>query len=148
MSWKLYKEGQGKWARNSVAAVIAILSVFFAASFYESLADPAAPFEIRNTLWERWFHVSTWGIDYRFVIVAPLLVALLAFGVWQYNRPRWADFLIDTENELKNRVTWPSRKEVLGNSIVVLVAVVIIGAWTFTTDLVLRFLFQGAYRLF
>ncbi len=148
MNWKIYKEGQGKWARNSVAALIAIMAVFAATSLYNSLPDPTSTFEIRGSILEKWFSVSDWGFDYRFVIAAPLLLVLMYFGVWQYSHPRWADFLIDTENELKNRVTWPSGKEVLTNSVVVVVAVVIIGIYTFFADIVFQAIQDEVYTWF
>jgi preprotein translocase SecE subunit len=137
---KIYKEGQGKTARNSVAGVIGLFAVVASMRLYEYFVDPTLKFEVGSSIWENWFAVSSWPIDYRFALVAPFLIAVLAFGVWQYNHPRWADFLIDTENELRNKVTWPSRKEHVSSSIVVVVASVLIGAFTFGADVLLSFL--------
>lgn len=144
LDWRLYKEGQGLWARNSVAAVIALMSVFAAIRLYETLIDPSS-YEIVESRFEQWISVSSWPFDYRFLIVGPFLVALLAFGVWQYNHPTWADFLIDTENEMKNRVTWPGRKELFNNSVVVVVSVLLIGGFIFTVDFALLWVFRWIY---
>ena len=151
VDWKLYKEGQGKWARNSVAVAIALFAIFASTGMYETLPDPASEVEIEGSIWDRWFAVrSMWvkySLDYRFVLGGPALIAMLVFGVWQYNHPRWADFLIDTENEMKNRVAWPSRKEHLNASIVVVVAVFIIGGFVYFLDNALLVVSSLAYFL-
>ena len=67
---------------------------------------------------------------------------MLAFAFWQYNHPQWSDFLIDTEAEMKNRVTWPTKKEQMNASIVVIVAVVLFGGFIFLSDLLLALAFD------
>jgi preprotein translocase SecE subunit len=52
------------------------------------------------------------------------------------NRASSADFLIDTEYEVR-KVSWPSRNEYWGSSVAVLVSVVIIGTFIFLIDQVL-----------
>ncbi|MBI4584190.1 MAG: preprotein translocase subunit SecE [Planctomycetes bacterium] len=146
MEWKIYKEGQGKWARNTVAALVALFAAMLAVSMYSTLPDPSSHFEIVNHFLNRIFGVEHWPIDYRIVLIAPVVIAILIFGYRQYNSPRWSDFLIDTENELKNRVTWPSRKEEVNHSIVVVVTVVIIGAFTFLIDMLLNACSQWVFH--
>ena len=148
MNWTLYKEGQGKWARNSVAATIALLGVFAASSLYDWLGNPGSSVDMTRSTLNQWFGVEQWPVDYRFVIVGPFLVLILWFGVWQYNHYKWADFLIDTENELKNRVTWPTGKEVLTNSIVVVVTVVILGIYIFFADAFFHWIQDNVYSWF
>ena len=43
-------------------------------------------------------------------------------------------FLIETEAELKNKVTWPTRKETTNNSIVVVVTCLFFGLWIAFAD--------------
>jgi preprotein translocase subunit SecE len=50
---------------------------------------------------------------------------------------RIVGFYGDVTNELK-RVTWPSKKEVYGTTVVVLVTVFFFGCYLFLVDLVLR----------
>jgi len=50
------------------------------------------------------------------------------------NRERWAEFLIETEGELK-KVSWPARKEYLGSSLVVVLVVAVISAFLHFVDL-------------
>jgi preprotein translocase SecE subunit len=146
LDWKIYKEGQGKWARNSLAALIALIALVAAIRIYDSLIDPSSELEIVNTWWE-YLKVSTWVIDYRFLVVVPVLIAFLIFDVWQYNHPAWADFLIETENEMKNRVTWPSKREEINSSAVVIIAVLLIGGYIFIVDWVVWVLYYTVYFL-
>jgi preprotein translocase subunit SecE len=50
-----------------------------------------------------------------------LVVALGVLLFWMVNRPSSADFLIATEGEMK-KVSWSSRKEIVGSTKVVIVA--------------------------
>lgn len=122
--WSIYKEGQGKWGRGLLAFIIAIGAIYAVASLHDAL-----PSRERFVL-----PVVNWSFDYRWLLEAPLLVGALIFGVWLYNRPRTAEFLIDTETELKSQVTWPSRKEEINASLVVVVTVVIMMFFIFGVD--------------
>jgi len=122
--WRIYKEGQGKWARGLLAFVIAIGSIYAVASLHDALparAQFTIPF-------------LNWSFDYRWLLEAPLLIGALVFGVWIYNRAKTADFLIDTETELKTKVTWPSKKEEVNASLVVVVTVIIMMVFIFGVD--------------
>ncbi|MGA1778858.1 MAG: preprotein translocase subunit SecE, partial [Planctomycetota bacterium] len=52
--------------------------------------------------------------------------------------PKLTDFLIETESELKNKVTWPTRKETTNNSVVVVVTCVIFAVWISMADVVFQ----------
>ena len=126
--WKIYKEGQGKWGRGLLAFAVALGALFGIASIHEGLP-----------VMDRWtIPVVRWSIDYRFLIEAPVLIAALVFGAWIFSHPPAADFLIETENELKNKVTWPTKKEEVNASIVVVVTVVIIGIFILSIDALLQ----------
>jgi preprotein translocase SecE subunit len=122
--WKIYKEGQGKLGRGLLAFVIAIGGVFAVVSLHDAM-----PVKERLTL-----PIINWSFDYRFLIEAPILVGVLIVGVWLFNRPATADFLIDTESELKNKVTWPSRREEINASTVVVVTVIVLGIFILAVD--------------
>jgi preprotein translocase SecE subunit len=122
--WQIYKEGQGKWARGLLAFVVALGAIFAVASLHDTLP-------VR----ERYLIPGlSWSFDYRFIFEAPILIGALILGVWLYNRPETADFLIDTETELKTKVTWPSRKEEVNASTVVVITVLVMGLLVFTED--------------
>ena len=56
------------------------------------------------------------------------------------NQEKWAEFLIETEGELK-KVSWPARKEYLGSASVVVLVVAIISIFLYVVD-------HGMSRLF
>jgi len=122
--WKIYKEGQGKLGRGLLAFVIAIGGIFAVASLHDAL-----PVKERWTL-----PIVNWSLDYRFLIEGPILVGMLILGVWLFNRPATADFLIETEGELKNKVTWPSRREEINASTVVVITVIVLGIFILAVD--------------
>jgi preprotein translocase SecE subunit len=72
--------------------------------------------------------------DVRFTV--PLLLA--AAGLWiafrVVNLPVFADFLIATEAEL-NKVSWPTRRSVVQDTIVVLTTVLMLTVFLFLVDL-------------
>ena len=106
--------------------IIGLGALFFVQSLHQMLPSGAAQG------WE----VFGWSIDYRWLIEAPLLVAAAIFGVWIFNRVPTVDFLIDTENELKNKVTWPSKQEEVNASVVVVVTVIIMMIFIVTVDFI------------
>jgi preprotein translocase SecE subunit len=135
VAWRIYKEGQGKWLRGSLAAIIALGGIFGVRSLHNQLGPLL--FSIPGINWQ---------FDGRLFIEAPILIGVLAWGVYLYNKPKVVDFLIDTENELKNRVTWPSKKEELNASIVVVVTVVITMFFIFTADQLLTVIKKWMYH--
>lgn len=73
-------------------------------------------------------------------------VGLGAFGIWfgyrLVNWPRFADFLISVEAEL-NKVSWPTQKELIRASIVVIFTILFLSAILFIYDLVWQFIFTA-----
>ena len=58
---------------------------------------------------------------------------------------RATEFLRDTRKELKN-VSWPSRREVTGTTIVVIAAVFFFGFFLFVVDVIVRFGMDKVFR--
>ena len=74
--------------------------------------------------------------------VPSLLVVLIGLLVFRWvNRQKSADFLIATEGEMK-KVSWSSRKEIVGSTKVVIVTAFIMAALLFGVDIVFTLLFQ------
>lgn len=70
-------------------------------------------------------------------LVSLATLALGGFLLSRYlNRPKTADLLIETENELK-KVTWPSPSETWVGSVAVIVTVLIMLVFLFGSDLLL-----------
>ena len=83
------------------------------------------------------------------VVAIVVFVAAAAGTWWSVNYPRLVDFFSETEVEM-TKVSWSSRKEVVGSSLVVIATVVILGVWIFIIDMVLsapwRSWLSGAYH--
>ena len=82
-----------------------------------------------------------WSPQYQWMV--PL--AILVVGVWisfrVVNYPRFADFLIAVEAEM-NKVSWPSRTELIRSSIVVIFVIFALAIILFGYDMLWRFLFK------
>jgi preprotein translocase SecE subunit len=141
MSFRLYKEGQGRWARGALASIVFLVGLFASISL------------------SQWFDGNGWGTDVLFTIpflniaiqtqslLPPLiLVPFLLGGYWYYNQSRVSDFLIDTEHELQHKVTWPTRQETVKNSIVVVITCIVIMGWIVLADQAFKALQSVVYH--
>ena len=132
--WKIYKEGQGKWARGILAFTVGLGALFAVASLHDAL--PA----------KSMLTVLSWKIDYRFLIEGPLLIGAVIVGVWWFNHPPTVDFLVETEGELKNKVVWPSKKEEINASLVVVTTVIILMLFILGMDFIFNQVREWAYQ--
>jgi preprotein translocase SecE subunit len=132
--WKIYKEGQGKWGRGILAFAVGLGALYAVASLHDSL--PTLP---KST-------ILGWSFDYRYLIEGPLLIGAVIFGVWLFNHASTVDFLIETENELKNKVVWPSRQEEINASIVVVTTVVLLMAFIVGVDFIFGIVREWGYQ--
>lgn len=141
MAFRLYKEGQGAKARGLLAFLVGGTGIFAAVRCYEYFrgegVGAAGFFEIP---------FFNWSVSWASIVAILILGVFLVAGVWLYNNRRLSDFLIDTEGELTNKVTWPTRKETVNNSIVVVVACVLMAIWVVVADLVFKYLKDVIYR--
>lgn len=76
-----------------------------------------------------------------FGVPAVVVIAMGLLMFWLVNRARTADFLIATESEMK-KVSWSSRKEIVGSTKVVIVFTIIMAAILFTVDVMFAWLFE------
>jgi preprotein translocase subunit SecE len=128
---QIYKRNQGKYTRVISAVAGVILSGWGCYALVRKLGG-----SIDKPL------LGVDAIYWQFGIPVLLLVGLLLLIFWLVNRPRNADFLIATEGEMK-KVSWSSRKEVIGSTKVVIVTTFIMAALLFLVD----FLFANLFRL-
>ena len=71
------------------------------------------------------------------LILATVWTLAGLFGAWwAANHPKLVDFFAETEIEM-TKVSWSSRREVMGSSIVVIVTVIILGIWIAAVDVIL-----------
>ena len=130
---KGYKEDQGRLARMAAFWSVTLL-VLFGCTFVH---DILIQFD-SMTAQIAGIRLPVVGVDltWAFLISVTLfVVGVVATHRWQ-RRPKVADLLIDTEAELK-KVNWPTMQEVMNSSIVVIVCVLLIGAFLAFADLFL-----------
>ncbi len=122
--FEIYKRGQGKHTRIMTFVGAMVLVVIGAVLLSERLTV----FQL-NPL-----------VRYGIATVLVLGVAVLMF--WIVNRPQSADFMIATEGEMK-KVSWSSRKEVVGSTKVVIITTLILAAVLFAVDMLFTQFFMS-----
>ena len=145
---EIYKEDQGKISRVILVTVIMLGAVFALSQLHGFLGTNTGPERNLPGLIDMQGRLSGVGVDWRYLVHTPLILLAALFAFRQFNRPKTADFLIETGNELKNKVTWPSRKEEVNATIVVVVAVLVLSVFIFGVDQILRqcisFFYKGS----
>ncbi len=123
---RVYKLGQGYWTR--------LLSGLGGGVLLVSLA-----FWLYNEVLKVQLGV---GLEMRAAIAVGLVIIGGLFLFYLVGAaPRSCDFLIATEGEMK-KVNWPSRKEIIGSTWVVICGVIIITAILFASDVLFALLFK------
>jgi preprotein translocase subunit SecE len=121
----VYKRSQGRVARQATFAAMAITFALAAWRLYVTFSTD----------------LSRWGgfVPYA---VSGIVVAL---GLWisfrVVNMPRFADFLIAVEAEM-NKVSWPSRTELIRSSMVVIFVIFALSIILFGFDLIWGIVFE------
>jgi len=117
---QIYKRGQGKYTRIITLISGVVIGVLIARYV--------------------WMELKATSLSMYFVYGIPVLV-LAATGFlmqWVVNRPRSADFMIATEGEMK-KVSWSSKKEIVGGTKVVIVTTLFLAALLWSVDMGLSF---------
>lgn len=123
--FRIYKKGQGKYTRIFTFLGVMLVVVVGAGLLsgklngYEVTRMPALRFGIPTCL--------------------AVLMGMLMF--WLVNRPSTADFFIATESEMK-KVSWSSRKEIIGSTKVVIVFTFILAVLLYTVDVIFAAIFH------
>ncbi|HUU42422.1 MAG TPA: preprotein translocase subunit SecE [Planctomycetota bacterium] len=112
MSFGIYKRGQGRWSRGVAAGALVAMGLWGAIETYRW---------IDNYVYARWY------------VPGLILAGFLSLAYYLSNRPKPSDFLIDTEIEMK-KVTWPTTREVFSATMVVIIVLVLLGAFLFSVD--------------
>lgn len=88
---------------------------------------------------DRWMFRAARPVPYALYIhygVPALVFFMGAVGIFNLvNRERFTDFLIATEGEMK-KVSWSSKEELIGSTVVVIMTVVILAAIIYVADFV------------
>jgi preprotein translocase SecE subunit len=135
MVLRIYKPGQGRYARISAGVFLALATLYGCQALTNTLADSGALPEFMKPVF--FGRVMT----YAAVVPVAVFLVVMAVVIWFLNYPKMADFLIDTEIEM-GRVAWPGRKTVIASSTVVVVTVVLMSFLLFGIDQVIIQLFK------
>jgi preprotein translocase subunit SecE len=128
MGLSFYKPGQGYYTRmlSAVGVGVIVLSGV-------------------GWLWEKMPTIDAIPTKQMLYYQAGMAVTVIAvFGIIVYfvlNRPRIADFMIATEAEMK-KVNWPSKKEIIGSTWVVICGTAFITVLLFVVDIGFTALFR------
>ena len=115
----VYKKSQGRIARQVTCAFIWLSALILA--------------------WRIWTMLGA-GSPWRYPLSGLTLLAGLWIGYRLVNVSQFADFLIAVEAEM-NKVSWPSRAELVRSSAVVIFVIFLLAAVLFGYDLVWQQLF-------
>lgn len=124
-----YKPEQGKTTRASTFVGAGLLIVWGAYFIYERLQIYEGD--------ELWRLLVTLGIPLFFAVVLGTVAWRISFV-----SRRSSDFMIATEGEMK-KVSWSSKREVIGSTKVVILFTVLLGVLLFVVDVLFQTLFKN-----
>ncbi len=138
-AWGVYKKGQGIYSRIVVGIALGVLGLYAAISLHNVLLD--LPNVAQNTRIPLVGLGLTWGLICSFALFAVLgfLIYIFVAGMETGVRPldnsgkRVVEFLIETQGELQ-KVSWPTKYELVGSTAVVIISVVVIGIFVLGVD--------------
>jgi preprotein translocase subunit SecE len=131
----LYKRNQGKITRQVTFLVVALVFCLAAMRMFNYWTS-------FPSWWQRIFA----GDVFRYGLTIAFGVAGVWFAFRLVNYPRFADFLIAVEAEM-NKVSWPSRTELVRSAIVVMVVIAILVVVLFSFDFLLRLILGDWLRI-
>ena len=120
-----YKKKQGFWTRLGTGLAAGLVILFTLQFLYRQLPVWAG------------LARDHWAL---YVILGVIALALCVLTWWLINRPRHADFLIATDDEMK-KVTWPGKRELIGSTKVVVGFMFFMAALLFGYDLIFGVVF-------
>jgi preprotein translocase subunit SecE len=126
----VYKRSQGRITRQVTFFVLAVTVALAAWSLYISLGAPP-----------RFLASTVEAAQLQWVLPAVVLLAGIWIAYRAVNLPRFADFLIAVEAEM-NKVSWPSRTELIRSSMVVIFVIFVLAFLLFSYDIIWQSLFQ------
>ena len=142
MRFITYKDKEGvptrlvAWILTSLLALFGCLALYY----YKDIIDITQAGGEATTWWGySLLEIPFFNVHVRLGLLICLVIFVIAIALlnrFLINKPAPADFLIDTEYEVR-KVSWPSRPEYWGSSVAVIVSVIIIGLFIFIVDIIL-----------
>lgn len=124
VSFGIYKRNQGRITRQVTFSAVAVGLVLGLFRLHQILAQHRPE------------------VSFGVPIVLGVLAVWVAYRL--VNLPAFADFLIAVEAEM-NKVSWPTRQELLRGSVVVLVVILFLAAVLWLFDVVWLYVFHGLH---
>ena len=118
----IYKRSQGKYTRITTFVAVMVLAAWGCESLTRKL-----------------YYLDSAYLRFGIPLVVFVLIGFVMFLV--VNRPKTADFFIATEGEMK-KVSWSSKKEIIGSTKVVIVTTFLMAGLLFLVDFIFANLFQ------
>lgn len=125
-----YKPQQGQRFRGLIGVLMGVLGLHGSIRLHQHLSSAFFRSPIPGL--EKIFG-EEFVVEWRTVVASVVAVAVFLLIYRFSNWPKAADFLIDTESELR-KVAWAPRSEVISNSIVVCITVIILSVFIFLVD--------------
>ena len=132
MALTVYKSGQGYWTR--VMTAIAVMTFTLGAAVWFN-AEILEVYILKGDAAQNALYWKAGIVAGTALLVGALLWLLL-------NKPKIADFMIATENEMK-KVNWPSKQAVIGLTWIVIAGTLMIALILFVADFGFTNLFQA-----
>ena len=126
MAFEPYRQGQGTYARATAAVATSVIALFASYQIYNGMIDSSVLIPVRIPVIDV---MITWGVAISTIFFVGSLVGI----AYLYNKPKVADFLIETQIELQ-KVSWPTREELRDATIVVISLTVVLGAFVFAAN--------------
>lgn len=123
MALTIYKPGQGYWTRMLTAVGVGIIVLSGVAWLWNQLTRFNSPYIQAG-------------------VCAPIVLAAFLVTWWLLNKPNIVEFMIATEAEMR-KVAWPSRREVIGATWIVICGVFLLAAIMFVIDMGFVALFKS-----
>ena len=148
LSFGLYKRNQGRITRQISFSVLAVVIALAAWRLNVTLYAKESWLSARLAQWQ-WLSTLIGVKDQAFFDIAiayTVSITTLVLGIFiayrVVNMPRFGDFLISVEAEM-NKVSWPSRGELIRSTIVVIAVIFFLALTLFTYDLAWSSLFKA-----
>ena len=133
MTFEIYKKGQGNAARLVTGVGALCIAGFGSLALREYLKGSTAKIA-----------VATINLELGMLLAFMVFVACAAAVAWQVLTAHWlVDFLILTEAELR-KVSWPTKRDLYQQTIVVVVVSVMVGIVVLIVDLIFSKVLQAA----
>jgi len=142
----IYKKKQGQIARWTTFLTLVALWLFATYKCFNGFPD----WDWARTVYVDGIIIPL--IDYQMPEVTPRLLTSLGIGFFLiiisaylcFLSQKTSDFLIDTESEMR-KVSWPTMREVVKSSTVVIVAIVILALYLFVVDIGFDSIFKNVF---